>query len=111
MARLPSQRVSRTVPGKPRSVPDSRLRWRTALREAGVRCTEQRLAVLSELETASAPLTHRDVLDRLAEYGWDSATIFRNLNDLCDCGLVARIDVGDHVWRFELLGRVASTLQ
>lgn len=51
------------------------------------------------------------MLGRLADYRWDSATIFRNLNDLCDCGLVARIDVGDHVWRFELLERVADTLQ
>jgi Fur family ferric uptake transcriptional regulator len=82
-------------------------RGRSALRAAGLKCTEQRLAVLRELERASAPLSHREMLARLSRFRWDPATTFRNLNDLCEAGLVARIDVGDHVWRFELQERTA----
>jgi Fur family transcriptional regulator, ferric uptake regulator len=82
--------------------PDVRLRWREVLHTAGIKCTEQRLAVLRELEQTAEPVSHREMLVRLADYHWDPATIFRNLNDLYDVGLVRRIDVGDHVWRFEL---------
>jgi Fur family transcriptional regulator, ferric uptake regulator len=88
---------------------DERVRWRKALRAAGLKCTEQRLAVLRELSIADTPLTHREVLERLAHFHWDPATIFRNLNDLCEQGLLARMDVGDHVWRFEVQGRNAQS--
>ncbi|MGH7935003.1 MAG: transcriptional repressor, partial [Candidatus Binataceae bacterium] len=29
-------------------------------------------------------------------------TVFRNLNDLADAGALARVDLGDHTWRFEI---------
>ena len=32
----------------------------------------------------------------------DRTTVYRNLLDLTDAGLVRRSDLGDHVWRFEL---------
>jgi Fur family ferric uptake transcriptional regulator len=82
--------------------PQIRARWRTTLHEAGMKCTEQRLAVLHELALAKEPVSHREMLERLAQYSWDPATTFRNLSDLCEAGLVTRIDAGDHVWRFEL---------
>jgi Fur family transcriptional regulator, ferric uptake regulator len=88
--------VQRNVPA------EQRHKWRAALRAVGLKCTEQRLAVLAELETARAPLTHREMSERLAAFAWDQATTFRNLNDLWESGLVTRIDAGDHVWRFEL---------
>jgi Fur family ferric uptake transcriptional regulator len=68
------------------------------------------LGVLRELELAESPLSHQDMLLRLADYCWDSATIFRNLRDLCDAGLVIRIDAGDHTWRFELAQRPAHQI-
>jgi len=34
--------------------------------------------------------------------GFDRATLYRNLIDLTDAGVVTRTDLGDHVWRFEL---------
>ena len=46
-------------------------------------------------------MSHGDVADRLANQAWDRATIYRNLTDLAEAGLVRRTDVGDHVWRFE----------
>ena len=38
---------------------------------------------------------------RLARRGFDRATIYRNLIELSDAGLLLRVELGDHVWRFE----------
>ena len=38
----------------------------------------------------------------------DRATIYRNLIDLTDAGLASRIDLGDHVWRFEVKRQVGD---
>jgi Fur family ferric uptake transcriptional regulator len=74
---------------------------RAALREAGLRATPARVAVLGVLRQGTGPMTHGEVVDRLERHGWDRATIFRNLVALVDAGFVRRTDVGDHVWRFE----------
>lgn len=74
------------------------------LRERGLRATLQRMAVLKELAAAGGPVSHGQVADRLAASGFDRATIYRNLISLTDCGLVSRSDLGDHTWRFELVG-------
>lgn len=78
---------------------------RGAVRERGLRATPARLAVLELLldNTGAQPLSHGDVVDRLAPRmgAWDPATIYRNLCDLVEAGLVRRSDIGDHVWRFE----------
>lgn len=75
------------------------------LRTAGLRATSARAAVLRCLIEADAPLTHADVCERLAMQGYDRATLYRNLMDLTDVGLATRTDLGDHLWRFELVGR------
>ena len=74
---------------------------RTALRARGLRATPSRIAVLEVLRASGAPVSHGDVADRLAAQAWDRATIYRNLIDLAEAGLLRRTDVGDHVWRFE----------
>lgn len=71
-----------------------RAKWRQRLRDAGLRCTEQRLAVLLELENACVPISHREIMDRVGHLQWDQATTFRNLNDLCVAGILTRFDVG-----------------
>jgi Fur family transcriptional regulator, ferric uptake regulator len=43
------------------------------------------------------------VTERLAEFGFDQPTIYRCLTELGDAGLLARLDLGDSVRRFELL--------
>lgn len=48
-------------------------------------------------------MSHGDVADRLQSHAWDRATIYRNLVDLAEVGLLRRTDVGDHVWRFEAI--------
>jgi len=74
---------------------------RDAVRSRGLRATPSRLAVLDLVRGGDAPMSHGDVADRLASQPWDRATIYRNLMDLAEAGLLRRTDVGDHVWRFE----------
>lgn len=74
---------------------------RGSLREAGLRATPARVAVLGVLRGCAAPMSHSEVVARLDGRGWDPATIFRNLVTLVEAGFVRRTDVGDHVWRFE----------
>jgi Fur family ferric uptake transcriptional regulator len=76
---------------------------RTSVRDHGLRATPSRIAVLAILRASEAPLSHGDVVKRLASQAWDPTTIYRNLTDFVDAGLVRRTDLGN-VWRFELVG-------
>jgi Fur family ferric uptake transcriptional regulator len=73
---------------------------RTTLREAGLRCTDARLAVYREVARAAAPVAHRDVADALPEL--DRITVFRNLVALVEAGLAIRVDLGDRTFRYAL---------
>jgi Fur family ferric uptake transcriptional regulator len=75
---------------------------RMTIRTTGLRSTSPRVAVLAHLQTATMPLSHAELFDALGDQGFDRATIYRNLTDLTEAGLLVRTDVGDHVWRFEL---------
>jgi Fur family ferric uptake transcriptional regulator len=77
-------------------------RIRSTIRAAGLRSTAPRVAVLQHLQEATTPVSHADIVEELAAKGFDRATLYRNLMDLTEVGLLSRIDVGDHVWRFEL---------
>jgi len=66
-----------------------------------MRCTGPRVAVLERLRRAEAPLTHAEITEDLLPLGFDRATIYRNLMDLAEAGLLSRVELGDHVWRFE----------
>ena len=104
----PSHGVSNVVPT------EDELRDR--LRETGLRVTPARLAVMKELAGAGVPLSHGEVVDRLrpnrsgklsatapAPRRFDQSTLFRGLTDLSDAGLLARLDLGDAVRRYEWL--------
>ena len=71
------------------------------IRDAGLRSTGPRIAVLERLRRVSTPVSHAEIVDDLAPQGFDRATIYRNLIDLTEAGLLSRTDLGDHVWRFE----------
>lgn len=86
------------------SKPISQSAIRTRIREAHLRATPARVATYAVLHEAAAPLTHSDVVARLEGKGFDPATVYRNLMDLTEAGLLARTDLGDHAWRFELEG-------
>jgi Fur family ferric uptake transcriptional regulator len=75
---------------------------RARMREFGLRCTAARLAVLGELQRSTSPLSHAEVARALAPLELDRATVYRNLMELSESGLVSRLELGDHVWRFEL---------
>jgi Fur family ferric uptake transcriptional regulator len=53
-------------------------------------------------------MTHGEIAQEMAVCGFDRATVYRNLIDLVEANLVARSDVGDHVWRFEMRRRTDS---
>jgi Fur family ferric uptake transcriptional regulator len=74
-----------------------------AIREAGLRATPARIATLKLLHGATFPLTHAEVAEELQDLGVDKATVFRNLNDMTAAGLLRRTELGDRVWRFELM--------
>lgn len=75
----------------------------TRLRATGLRRTGPRIAVLERLEAATNPQTHGDLATALRPLGYDRATIYRVLMDLTEARLVKRTDLGDHMWRFELV--------
>jgi Fur family ferric uptake transcriptional regulator len=74
---------------------------RARIRAAGLRATPGRVATLRVLLDASAPRTHGEVVAELQALGLDRATVYRNLIDLTEAGLLFRSDHGDHAWRFE----------
>ncbi|MBX3439254.1 MAG: transcriptional repressor, partial [Planctomycetaceae bacterium] len=75
---------------------------RELLRTRGVRATPARIAVFLQLQDARSPLTHSELAEVLVPLGFDKATVFRNLVDLADADLLARTELGDHVWRYEI---------
>lgn len=76
---------------------------RERLRAVGLRATPARVTVLRHLFQHAAPLTHAELVEALDGQGWDRATLYRNLTDLTDASLVKRTDIGDHLWRYELI--------
>jgi Fur family ferric uptake transcriptional regulator len=75
---------------------------RAKIRASGLRSTAPRVSVLQRLQRTTTPVSHAELFEDLADQGFDRATIYRNLIDLTEAGLLSRTDVGDHVWRFEL---------
>jgi Fur family ferric uptake transcriptional regulator len=75
---------------------------RQMLVAAGLRTTAARTAVIRWLQAAKSPATHAEISADLIPLGFDKATVFRNLNDLVDAGLLTRTELGDHFWRFEI---------
>jgi Fur family ferric uptake transcriptional regulator len=73
---------------------------RRSIRRAKLRATASRISVMDSLYKAARPLAHSELVESLVPEGFDRASIFRNLIDLTEAGLVSRTDLGDHVWRF-----------
>jgi Fur family ferric uptake transcriptional regulator len=75
---------------------------RARIQEFGLRCTAARLAVVGELQRSASPLSHAEIARALEPLDLDRATVYRSLMELSESGLLSRLDLGDHVWRFEL---------
>lgn len=83
--------------------PPSESDLRKLLVERGFRVTEQRLVLLRELAKLRVPVSHPELTERLAGTALDRVTIYRNLLSLTEAGVLVRTQLGDNVWRFELL--------
>ncbi len=75
---------------------------RTLIQDTGLRRTAPRLAVLARMIQSATPLSHAELVEQLSPEGFDPITVYRNLVDLSGAGVLSRVDLGDHVWRFEL---------
>lgn len=75
-----------------------------AIRGRGLRATPARVAVYAALLASRRPVSHAELLRRLARQDLDRVTVFRNLAALVRAALVRRIDLGDRVWRFVAAG-------
>jgi Fur family ferric uptake transcriptional regulator len=84
--------------------PDAHGAHSSALRDRGLRVTASRLAVLRLLETSAAPLTHQEVVDYFKDSPWNRSTLYRNLVDLTEVGLLTKSEIGG-LMRFERAGR------
>jgi len=71
------------------------------IRARGKRSTGARLAVLDALQRSGGALSHNELTEQLESQGHQRASIYRNLIDLVELGLVTRFDAGDHTWRYE----------
>lgn len=76
---------------------------RERLRAMGLRCTSCRIAVLRYLAAIDSPVSHAEMAESLTADGYDGSTVYRSLIEFAEIGLAARLDLGDHVWRFEML--------
>jgi len=47
-------------------------------------------------------MSHGEIVDALADHTWDRSTLYRNLMDLAQAGLLRRSELGDRTWRFEV---------
>ena len=75
------------------------------LRARGLRVTASRLAVLDLLDHSDEPLTHHDVVEHFQKSPWNRSTLYRNLIDLTDAGLLLKSEIGG-LARFERAGRM-----
>lgn len=73
------------------------------LREAGLRSTAPRVAVLQLLQKAGRPMSHGEVLEELGNDDWDQATLFRNLQKLEEVGLIRLASRVGGVSRYEYI--------
>src|SRR5689334_11690921 len=73
---------------------------RAALKGATLRCTASRIAVLQFVSRQTAPQSHADVADALVPDGYDKSTLYRCLVEMAEAGLLSRLELGDHAWRF-----------
>ncbi|TPV96901.1 MAG: transcriptional repressor [Myxococcales bacterium FL481] len=74
---------------------------RTRLRDAGLRATAPRVAVLRLLAATDHPLSHAEVVDAVGSDEWDQATLYRNLIRLREAGLVRVASQVGGITRYE----------
>lgn len=81
---------------------------KAVLRTQGLRATALRLAALQVLHHQAGPMTQEQVLGALPEGVFDPASLWRSLAELSEKGVLRRMDLGDRVWRYELVDACRS---
>lgn len=74
------------------------------VRDAGLRATAPRIAVLDLLAGSDRPLSHSEVVEALGGDEWDQATLYRNLVKLTEARLARVASQVGGVARYEALG-------
>jgi len=75
---------------------------RHILREAGLYCTEARVAILKVLLEATSPLRQDQIGSRLESRALNKVTVYRTLDSLTEAGRVHRAYMQNRAWHFEL---------
>lgn len=73
----------------------------TSLVQVGLRVTEGRLAVFRALVNAGRPMSQSELASALSNLAMDHSTVYRNLDALSAAGLARRLQLGDHLQRYE----------
>lgn len=77
-------------------------RARHTLKEAGLYCTEARVAILKVLMEAAGPLSQDQISGQLESRTLNRVTVYRTLESLAEAELVHRAFMEDRAWHFEL---------
>lgn len=72
-----------------------------AIRGVGLRVTASRVATYAVVCASAGPLSHADVVSLLSKRGLNRATVYRNLTDLTDAGLLTRTLIGK-AWTYQV---------
>lgn len=72
------------------------------LRQAKLRCTRGRVAILKILAASTGPLTREQIASELGKKGLNKVTIYRALERFVRVGLVHRAFLHARTWHFEL---------
>ena len=79
--------------------------WKEKLKEKGIRSTKQRSVILEVLLETRRPVSAQEIFSKIKDE--DSrirlSTIYRNLNQFENHGLVNRLNIDDKENRFELI--------
>ena len=81
---------------------------RDLLKKNKLRVTASRMAVMMIMHERKAPMTHQELIDTMPIGSYDKASIWRVLSNLSEVGLLVRMDLGDRVWRYELIDSCRS---
>ncbi len=85
--------------------PNIKQKARNLLAMARLRCTNQRMAVLSALIRAGKPVTQEQISTRLGAIAPNKVTVYRILEGFVGAGFVHKAFLSQRTWHFELADR------
>lgn len=80
------------------------LQAREILRDAGLKCTPGRMALLELLLEEKKPLSQQEIARGLVGVDFNYVSIYRSLDAFLKAGIVHRVEAGDRTWRYALCG-------